>query len=41
MARNIIDLPTLGDDGRLYRDTALDLVESLMPRFFRRSSRIY
>ena len=31
MARNIIDLPTLGDDGRLYRDTALDLVESLIP----------
>ena len=31
MARNIIDLPTLGDDGRLYRDTALNLVESLIP----------
>ena len=31
MARNIIDLPTLGDDGSLYRDTALDLVESLIP----------
>ena len=29
MARNIIDLPTLGDDGKLYRDTAVDMVESL------------
>ena len=31
MARNIIDLPTLGDDGKLYRDTAVDMVESLIP----------
>ena len=31
MARNIIDLPTLGDDGKLYRDTADDMVESLIP----------
>ena len=31
MNRTIIDLPTLGDDGRLYRDVALDMVESLIP----------
>lgn len=31
MNRTIIDLPTLGDDGRLYRDVALDMVESLVP----------
>ena len=31
MARNIIDLPTLGDDCKLYRDTAVDMVESLIP----------
>lgn len=31
MSRTIIDLPTIGDDGRLYHDVALDIVESLIP----------
>lgn len=35
MNRTIIDLPALGDDGRLYRDTALDMVESLIPNPWR------
>ena len=35
MARNIIDLPTLGDDGKLYRDTAVDMVESLIPNLWK------
>ena len=31
MSHTIIDLPPVGDDGRLYRDTALNFVESLIP----------
>ena len=31
MSHTIIDLPSVGDDGRLYRDTALNFVESLIP----------
>ena len=31
MQRKIIDLPALPDDGRLYRDGALGMVESLLP----------
>ena len=31
MSHTIIDLPSVRDDGRLYRDTALNFVESLIP----------